>query len=187
MNQSSKSRLPLFLFIGFSIILATLIWFAYSNYSNAALGDLSPNKMGFDGKDIVRSIGDEVKDPFAKGAIALTNKDYTAAATFFESIPDTSSSYTQARLYLAYSQYELKAFDKTIANTKIVIGQSAKASSKQKAEWLQLQAMLASGDTDDAEFDQLLDRIAANEKHTVHKEAGALKQSMNSFWRGLVF
>jgi len=117
----------------------------------------------------------------------LTNKQYGEAASFFESIPDTSQSYTQARLYLAYAQYELKAFDKTIINTNIVLNKSTNGLSKQKAEWLQLQAMLASGDTDTAAFDQLLDRIAANEKHVVQKEAGELQKSMNSFWRGLVF
>lgn len=182
-----NNRLPFVLSLGLLLVLVTLVWFAYSNYSNNALGNLSPNKMGFEGEDIVRTIGDEVADPFAKGAIALTNKSYKEAATFFESIPDTSATYTQARLYLAYAQYELKEYTNTIANAKIVASQSNNALSQQKAEWLQLQAMLGKGDTEGAVFDQLLDRIAANDKHVVQKEAGELQESMNSFWRGLVF
>lgn len=187
MANKNSNQLPFFLLLGLFLVLATLFWFAYGNFSNAALSNLSPNKMGFEGKDIVRTIGDEVVDPFAKGAIALTNKSYKEAATFFESIPDTSSTYTQARLYLAYAQYELKEYTNTIANAKIVVNQSSNTLSKQKAEWLQLQAMLGKGDTDNVAFDQLLDQVAANEKHVVQKEAGELQTSMNSFWRGLVF
>jgi len=169
------------------IVIGIGLFFANNQFSNTALANLRPDKLGLDASEVVRNVGDDITDPFAQGAAAIKNKDYKKAISFFETVTKDNPTYTQACLLLAYAQFELKNYAVAIANTNIVIKQSANSLSIQKAEWLKLQAMLANDETDTPAFDALLDKIAQNEKHLVQKEAGALKQSMNSFWRGLVF
>lgn len=169
------------------VLLGVGLFFANQQFSNAALAHLRPDKLGLDASDVARNVGDVITDPFAQGAEAIKNKDFKKAVSFFETVTKDSPTYTQACLLLAYAQFELKNYARAIANTKIVINQSTNRLSTQKAEWLQLQAMLANDETATPAFDALLDKIAQDEKHLVQKEAGSLKQSMNSFWRGLVF
>lgn len=169
------------------VLLAIGFFFANQQFSNSALANLRPDKLGLDASDIARNVGDDITDPFAQGTEAIKNKDFKKAVSFFENVTKDSPTYTQACLLLAYAQFELKNYASAIAHTKIVSNQSSNRLSIQKAEWLQLQAMLANDETDSPAFDALLDKIAQDDKHLVQKEAGNLKQSMNSFWRGLVF
>lgn len=176
--------------ISLVVLLLLLIlgyWYINNQFSNAALSHLNISKMGLDSKSISRNIGDDVKDPFDQGIKALSNEDFNEAITFFKTVPDTSLTYTQARLYLSLAQFQKEDYSAVIQNAQIVIETSPNLLNKQKAEWLQLQAMLNKGDADDATFDSLLDKIAENEQHLLQAEAKDLKQSMNSFWRGLVF
>lgn len=169
------------------LLLGIGLFFANNQFSNAALVNLCIDKLALDASDVTKNVKDDIIDPFVQGAVAIKNKDFKKAISFFETVTKDSPTYIQACLLLAYAQFELKNYAATIAHTNIAINQSTHLLSIQKAEWLQLQAMLANGEGDTPSFDELLAKIAQNKKHLVQKEAGILKQSMNSFWRGLVF
>lgn len=174
--------------IGLIILIPiVLIFIAKASYSNNKLGNLHKDKLGISENDISRGAGDGADDPFKEGMESLSNKDYAKAISFFETVPNSSETFTQAKLYLSYAQYENQDFDGVIKNSQIVIERSENLISKQAAEWLQVQAMLASDKTDDETFDRLLDKIAENEQHMLQAEAKELDKSLNSFWRGLVF
>lgn len=186
MNNNKTTKLPIVIILILLLAVAFLFWFANNKFSNNALSQVFPEKLGLDTSDTSRG-GENSEDPFDIGTKALVDKDYKKASEFFDRIPVDDETYTKARLYLAYSQYESEHYKEAVKNATIVIEKASSTLLKQKAEWIQLQAMLADGDTDDATFDKLLDKIAANEKHIVQNEAVELKESMNSFWRGLVF
>ena len=164
-----------------------MLLYANLKFSNRALGNLGLPKLGLESKDLVRSIDPTKEDPLGNGVKALTEKNFATAIQFFEKITTANQSYTQARLYLAYAQFEIKDYENTIANTKIVMEQSANVVNQQAAEWLQLQAMLASGKADDITFKRILQQMSVNKEHMMQGEAAELQGGMNSFWRGMVF
>lgn len=173
--------------IAIFLLIAIILLYANLNFSNRALVNLTLPKLGLESKDLIRDIGSDNEDPLGNGVKALVDKDFAKATQFFETIPTINTSYTQARLYLAYAQFELKDYQNTIANTKIVIEQSANVVNQQAAEWLQLQAMLASGNADDTTFKRILQQMAANKEHLMQAEANELQGGVNSFWRAMVF
>jgi len=164
-----------------------LIVIAKLTYSNQSLSALHKDKLGISESDISRGAGDGDADPFEEGMTSLSEKKYEEAITFFETVPATSETYVEAKLYLSYAQFEKKDFDNAVESAQVVIENSENLVNIQAAEWLQIQAMLASDKTDDATFDKLLDKIAQNEEHMLQAEASELDKSLNSFWRGLVF
>ena len=107
------------------------------------------------------------------------------ATTFFETVAKDNNRYAEARLYLSYLTYHQKQYEQTLINTRLVsdIGNIAQ---QQKAEWLQLQAMLAL-DRTDASFDQLVEKIATDEQHLFQKEAIKLRTGINSIWHKVTF
>lgn len=169
------------------IIIGLILIYANINFSDKALTNLMLPKLGLGTKDLIRNTGSNNEDPLGKGVDALTKKNYSNAIQFFEAIPATNTSYTQARLYLAYAQFEIKDYQNTITNTKIVIEQSENVLNQQAAEWLQLQAMLADGQADAATFKKMLQQLSANKEHMMQAEAAELQGGMNSFWRVMVF
>lgn len=165
------------------LLIAAGAWFANTTYSNAALMDLKDNKLALSAS-AVRGIN-EVAGPFAPGLKALNEKDFTSAIIFFETINIGSDHYAEARLYLSYLTFQQKQYEQTLIHTHLVNG-TGNIEQQQKAEWLQLQALLALDQTD-ASFDQLVEKIASDEQHLFQKEAIKLRTSINSIWHKVAF
>ena len=122
-NDNTTKQSPVLLILLLLIVLVIgFICFANSSFSDNALSNLHLPKMGLDSKSLTRSTANGQKDPFEKGVKALADEDYTTAITFFESVPDTSQTYTQARLYLAYAQFQEESYDAvTVSYTHLTL------------------------------------------------------------------
>lgn len=167
------------------LVVAFGAFFANNNYSNSALASLEDTKLGLSTDSGNRSGAGENKDVFSLGLKALADKDLTGGAAFFESVPNSSEEYTEARLYLAYINHQQQNFTAATNNAKIVAS-TGNLVQKQKAQWLQIQSMLAAEVTNDS-FKILLNEVATENKHLFQKEAIQLQQDINSIWRKFVF
>lgn len=170
-----------------SILVAALsVFYANNNYSNAALASTNTERLGFDGAGLNSFRADtQVEDVFQKGLDAIEGKNFTGAASFFEAIPANADNYLPAKLFLAFAQFEQKQYTNAATNAQLVAAQSQTAINRQRAEWLQAQALLANGQ--EIEAQQLITKIAADDTHMFQQAAKELGQQVNSFWRGLVF
>ncbi len=163
------------------LVVAGSTWWANTNYSNKGLASLDYDTIV---SGDVR--GGENQDVFEQGLQAIEAKDYVQAKTFFKDVPRTSESYTEAALYLAYVEYETANYSAAIQAAEQVLANNPTASNRFSADWLIVQAQLASGDTDSS-FQQNLAAIADNDNHDFQVEAQALQTKVNSFWRRFVF
>lgn len=167
------------------LALIGLSWYANNNFSDRYLADTNTNELVSLDDNNLKGGGNTSKDPFDQGLYYLKEKEYTQAASFFETIPNQDDAYVQARLYLAFSQYHIKSFDNAIANANIVQQESFDTKDKQKAEWLIIQALLKQGKKDTNFFNQLK-VIADSPNHIYQKRAKTLQVDLDSFWRKLV-
>ena len=153
-----------------------------TQYSNKALADAS---ILYSKAGVPR--GEPAKNPLEQGRDALEDGNFKEASQFFETIPSTDEYYVNARFYLAYAQYQLAAYQKTIDNTRLVLSQQPlDAEFKYKSEWLLIQTLLATDQINSNEFQQLFTKITEDTKHRYYKQALELSQNLNSFWRKLV-
>lgn len=164
------------------LIMALGVWHANTNYSNGSLA--SSTELDLLADTNLKSEG-QVLDPFQQGIEALNRKDYAAAANFFGNIPTSSENYIAAKLYLAYTQFEQKNYPKAVSNAQLVATQSQTALTRHRAEWLQVQALLANGQ--ETAYRPLLEKIINDPTHTFNKSAIALQEKIGSFWRVLTF
>ena len=166
------------------LIVIGAFWYANANYSNEALSEIDSIRL--DMENGTRRGDETIVDIFDKGINALKNEQYNIATKYFDSIPDSSESYTLARLFLAYSQIKALKFESAIINADIVINISASEPNRQKAQWLKIQAMLQSDPTS-SEFGLLLDQVTNDDTHMFQKKASQLEDKLNSVWRKLTF
>lgn len=160
-------------------------WFANNQFSDQQLAFNNVNSsISLDGNNLKGGDAGTV-DPFEKGLAHLNQQNYEQAATFFEAIPPENEIYSQARLYLAYSQFFKKEYNYTIQNAQLVLQKSLNTPEKHKAEWLIIQAKLAKGQTA-ASIKAEIATIANNNNHIRQRQAKALLKDLNSFWRKLV-
>lgn len=164
------------------LVVAGTTWWANANYSNQGLAGMEYDYIASG----MTARNDGTQDPFADGIDAIEQGDYDAAVAFFETIPDTDESYTEALLYLAYAQYEQSNYQATLDVAQQVITNQPTTSNRFNAEWLIVQAQLASGKTD-TDFEQNLEAIATNDNHDFQVQAQELQAKLNSLWRNLVF
>jgi len=142
---------------------------------------LQDNKLGLS----TTTVRGDAEDAFAQGLLAMKEENFTQATNFFEGITPTSEQYTEAQLYLSYIAYQQKNYAAAIDKATIVRS-SDDLVQRQKAEWLQIQAMLANRQTDQ-NFQNLLVKIATENRHLFQKEAIQLQKDMNSIWRKIIF
>ncbi|MFK7981889.1 MAG: hypothetical protein AB8G86_18050 [Saprospiraceae bacterium] len=167
------------------LVLAGLSWFANNNFSDQQLADNYVSSIvSLDGGNL-KGGDNNSKDPFEKGLYYLEQKDYTQAASFFETVPIQNEDYAKARLHLAFSQYHTSAFAAATQNANIVIQESFDTIDKQKATWLVIQALLKQGKKD-ADFFLQLKGIAEDSTHIYQKAAKKLQKDLNNVWRKLV-
>lgn len=156
-------------------------WWANANYSDSSIAgrqfdaeiaaSANRSKQGTD-------------DVFAEGLTALSNGNYEQAASFFATFPSDSESYEEARLYLTIAQFQSNNFTESIANAELVANTSTRF--REKARWLQLNAMLASGQKGD-EFENLLNEIATQSPDNFYRnKAKNLQKELTGFWRYFV-
>lgn len=170
-----------------SILLAVLSTFYANNYySNTSLASTNTERLGFDGVGLNSFRTDtQVEDVFQKGLDAIESKDFAGAVSFFEAIPTDADNYLPAKLFLAFAQFEQKEYTTAATNAEIVAINSQNAITRHRAEWLQVQALLANGQENI--YSPLLDKMATDTTHTFHKAALELKDKMSSFWRSMLF
>jgi len=184
-KQTTTTLVRNILAIAASLIIG-LFTFANLQFSNKNLTNIYLDKMGFYEKNIARSEDNIAKDPFLEGIAALQRQDFIKASSFFESVLKGDDKYTQARLYLAYANHKEASYNTSMQNAQIVIDESPNLINKQKAEWIIIQNILATGDLENTEFKILLNKITSDNQHLFQQEAKKLDKSINSFWRLLV-
>ena len=164
------------------LVVAGSTWWANSNYSNEVIASMDYDYIASG----MAARNDGVKDPFGEGITAIEQQNYDVAVRFFEAVPSTDESYTEALLYLAYTQYKQANYQAAINTAKQVIANQPTTTNRFNADWLIVQAQLADGDTGTA-FEQNLATIASNNNPDFQTQAQELQAKLNSFWRSLVF
>jgi len=163
-----------------ALLLIAGWWHGNNNYSNQTLAN-----RYFDAgvlQNMVRSNGGS-GSPLSSGMTALSSGNFGEAISFFESIPNTSAQYFEARLYLAIAHYQSGDF-KSAANLSDEVSEST-SRFRQKARWLRLNALLQLNETG-APFQLLLDEAASDDTDPFYqKKAVELRGDMESFWRKL--
>lgn len=178
-------RLITLISIAASFLVLCLVgggWWAKANYSDRAL-----TQQNFDQATINTMIrGEGTKtNILSSGLEALANKNYKEAIPLFESISESEDLYPNARLYLALAQFKIEAYSDAAVNAKTVA--NLKTRFQEKARWLQINSMLAGGQTNE-EFEALLDDLANNSSDDYYKtKAQQLKKEYHSIWRSWVF
>ena len=167
------------------LLIAGSLGYADSNFSNAAIGELSPHKLELNGKSSFKGATATAEDVFDIGLTAIEKEEWTNANSFFQQFSDGQPHYDAAQLYLAYINYQQADYETSIQNAATVI-QAGNMERQAKAEWLTIQSMLAIDQTGN-NFQTLLQKIATQKGHPFKKEALRLQEELNSFWRGLVF
>lgn len=128
--------------------------------------------------------GTTIYNPLETGFKALENNDLQAAEDFFKSIPPDHERYAEAQYYLGHSAGQLGRYDVAIAAFQASI-ERREARFQEKAEWNLLLTYIAAGQTDRADFQNLLNRIADDPNHAYQKRAEALQGKLGSFLRKL--
>jgi hypothetical protein len=125
----------------------------------------------------------EIAHPLEPGFKALENGDFNRAESFFAAIPPDSSRYAEAQFYLGHAAVQLQHDDlaiKAFRNAAL----SADAKFSEKAEWNLALALLAAHRTS-GDFELILAKMTADPNHSFHREATALRQNLDTFWRRL--
>ncbi|MEL6941839.1 MAG: hypothetical protein AAFO82_04165 [Bacteroidota bacterium] len=103
------------------LLVAGGLWFSNANYSNQALSNKNIDRLDWLTTSTSRQGDNEIIDPFETGINALQAKDYTTAIDFFEGIPKSDATWSQARLHLAYAQYQSTNFEAALAISTILL------------------------------------------------------------------
>lgn len=166
------------------LVIASMFGYAHFNYSNTALAGINPESIVFDSgvRSAIRG-QDEGKtiDYFQAGVVALQEKDYLSAVSFFEKVLSTQDPREDAELYLAYAQFEANDLQNALQTTLPLLDSSS-IDIRQKAEWLQVQILLKQ-DQLDATFFEKMNKIATENRHLFQKDATELQQKLDSPWR----
>ena len=168
------------------LLVAGGLWFSNANYSNQALSNKNVDRLDWLTSSTSRQGDSGISDPFETGIDALREQDYSSAIDFFESIPKSDVAWSQARLHLAYAQYQSTNYQVAKATLDELIQENTSTINRQKAEWLKLQVLLASGESKD-EFKALLNAISTDTQHLFQRQALEMKQDLDAFWRKFTF
>lgn len=126
--------------------------------------------------------GVTIYNPLETGFKALENKDLQAAENFFKSIQPDQERYAEAQYYLGHTAGQLGHYDVAIAAFQAAM-ERREAKFQEKAEWNLLLTYVAAKQTDRADFQNLLNRIAADQNHAFQKRAVELQVKLGSFLR----
>ena len=151
-------------------------WFSIQ-WADRNYSDEAPESSSF-------RAGVTIYNPLEAGFKALENNDLQAAEAFFRSIPTDHERYAEAQYYLGHTASQLKHYDLAIGAFQASI-QRNEAKFQEKAEWNLLLTYVAAGQTKNADFQALLNRIASDPNHAYQKKAEALQGELGSFWRRL--
>ena len=127
--------------------------------------------------------GVTIYNPLETGFKALENNNLQAAEDFFKSIPPDYERYAEAQYYLGHSAAQLGHYELAITAFQASI-QRNEAKFQEKAEWNLLLTYVAAGQTKNADFESLLNRIAKDPGHAYQKQAEELEEKLGSFLRG---
>ena len=171
--------------IGLLVVTIGGLWWANSHYSNTALAATNMEELRLDLTGNLKGTN-ELVNAFEKGEVALQEKNYTEAIRFFETIPASDKQYNNALLYLAYAQLQAGQSEKAIPSATTLKSITNDSKKIHQADWIIVKARLQEG-ADTAIMIVLLDAIIANPSHSFLEEATALKEKLQSGWRGFVF
>lgn len=180
----SRGIFPIWKAVAVAASLALLLivgwWHGNYNYNNQALAE-----RHFDAgvvQNMVRSNGGS-DSPLSSGMTALSSRNYEEAISFFESIPDSSGQYPEARLYLAIARYQSGDFKSAFSQSSEVSESTSRF--RQKARWLQINSLLELNETD-TPFQTLLDEAVIDDTDPFYqKKALELRDDLESIWRKL--
>ena len=125
------------------------------------------------------------QNPLNEGLRYLDKSDLDNAANSFREIPAKNEAYLEAKLYLAYTNYQLTNYNDAVNDASIVINNSQNGIEIQRAEWIILLTKLASESLDNS-FYKKLKAISENPVHIYNNKAQQLEDDLNSSWRRFV-
>ena len=126
--------------------------------------------------------GAAMENPLEPGFIALEDKQWKAAENFFKTVSPDQERYAEAQYYLGHAALQLGHYDLAKDAFQSCIRKN-EVKFSEKAQWNLLLTYVAAGETDDADFRQLLDAIRNDQGHSYQREAQALYGKLGSFWR----
>lgn len=124
--------------------------------------------------NLQRSGGSTQEDVLSRGLQALENEDYATAANTLDSIDSGNEYYLVALYYLAHSHYLQGNYAEAEAEfSRVSEGNDLRY--QEDAEWYSLLACLQQ----DGPCIAKIDEIIQNEDHSYHKQAAAIRDSLN--------
>ena len=123
-----------------------------------------------------------MENPLEPGFIALEDKQWKAAENFFKTVSPDQERYAEAQYYLGHAALQLGHYDLAKDAFQSCIRKN-EVKFSEKAQWNLLLTYVAAGETDNADFRQLLDAIRNDQGHSYQREAQALYGKLGSFWR----
>lgn len=160
------------------LVVAGGLWWINANYGDQAL---ATKYFHQEANALLRNAAPGEEDVLGSGLQFLTDENYAEAKSFFEAVPKSDEAFREARLYLALAQFKSKEY--TAAASNAALAAQTKTHFQEKARWLQINALLAAGQTG-AEFESLLNDMSVNSPDNYYRrEAAKLKAQYESFWR----
>ena len=155
-------------------------WYANDRYNDPDLA------MAFYEDSAIGKLrtGTAANHPLALGLDNMLAEDFAAADDYFNGIAPTDTNYEDARYYLGHSLY-LQSRSEEAIQVLQSIQDSSNSNLRQSAEWLLLLSRLQEGQSESSKFQELLDKMLADSRHSYHPKAVELDKQLTSIWHQL--
>lgn len=168
--------------IAASVLLLAGFFYLYQSSQSFSDSELYAANYEMPNGDLVR--GDNTQNLLSQGAEAFTNKNYTAARTFFAQVPTTDDGYAEAQYFLGHIALQERQYDAAI----MAFNQAVQANDiriTEKAQWNMVLTYVAAQRTEDTGFKALLSSLTGDVNHSYHEQAKVLEGRLGSFRRVL--
>lgn len=182
------------------LITTGSVWWANKTYSNQAIVETVYKPLLEDGlagsvvlhNDTPSQDYRQAEADFNSAKSAFFSADYQKAEQQLSSIKEFSPFFYDAQYFLAYTYFQTKRFDKSIAQFDLLLGDYYENladgfDNKRQLRWTRLLAYVGSEKTDNAFFKSELDFFLKHKSDYYRKEAQNLETKLNSPLRALIF
>lgn len=177
-TMTPRRSLGRILSIAASVLLILAVgsfWYANNQFSTDTMAAAYYDNVSLD----LSVRGDA--DPMANAVDALENGNYTEADAYFSSIAEGDDLYFDAQYYLAHSLYRQGAYAASIEQLDNLAAVT-NPNLRENGAWLKVLNYLALGQTENDDFQTLLNSMVEDDGHAHHNDAVALDKKLNSFW-----
>lgn len=165
--------------IAASILL--VIGFFTANYQINQYGNQAIAGSLYENELLTTVRGNNNASLLQQGMELFEQENYQAAIDYFDQVDDPNLK-AEAAYAAGHSYYNLGAFS-AAAEQFAGVMQSNDPRFVEKSELFYLISALAADQTDNAQFNEVLNQMLENEEHLHHQEALEIQKKLNSFWR----